>query len=81
MRKSSLLHQTNIADFREKMGWHKEYCRMGVYFVWPVRLTLFVARLFKRPSKSLLPSKYYRILESLWAVQDLAEATRKRQPG
>jgi hypothetical protein len=74
----ALLHETNIGDFRLKMGWHKVNCCLGLYLKWHVRLILFLAKLFRAPIKILTPARYYAILDSLVQAQNIAKATRAK---
>jgi hypothetical protein len=74
----ALLHETNIGDFRLKMGWRKVNCCLGLYLKWHVRLILFLAKLFRMPIKILTPARYYAILYSLVQAQNIARTTRAR---
>jgi len=72
-----LLHETDISDFLLRLGWRKDYGRLGIYLTRPVRAVLSIARIFSKVCKFLLPSRYYAILESLLLAQDIANATSK----
>lgn len=72
-----LLHETDIGDFLLRLGWRKAYCRLGIYLTLPVRVVLWLARIFRKVCKLLLPSRRYAILESLLLAQDIAKATSK----
>jgi hypothetical protein len=73
----ALLHETDISDFLLRLGWRRAYCRLGIYLVLPVRVVLWLARIFRKVCKLLLPSRHFAILESLLLAQDIAKATRK----
>lgn len=72
-----LLHETDIGDFLLRLGWRKAYCRLGIYLVLPVRVVLWLDRIFRKVCKLLLPSRHFAILESLLLAQDIAKATSK----
>lgn len=72
-----LLHETNIGDFLLRLGWRKAYCRLGIYLTLPVRVVLWLARIFRKVCKLLLPGRHYAMLESLLLAQDIAKATSK----
>ncbi len=74
----ALLHETNIGDFRLKMGWRKVYCRLGLYLVLRARLILFLARALRIPIRLLTPQRYCAILDSLLQAQDIARATQPK---
>ncbi|MHC4075143.1 MAG: hypothetical protein ACYSRZ_01845 [Planctomycetota bacterium] len=73
-----LMHETNIDDFLLRLGYRKAYCRLGIYFTWPVRAVLRLARISRRVCKTLLPGRYYAILEGLLLAQDIAKATNAK---
>ena len=73
----ALLHETDISDFLLRLGWRKDYGRLGIYLTRPVRAVLSIARIFRKVCKLLLPSRYYAILESLLLAQDIAKVTSK----
>jgi hypothetical protein len=74
----ALLHETNIGDFRLKIGWHKVNCCLGLYLKGHVRLILFLAKLFRTPIKIITPARYLAILDSLVQAQNIAKATRAK---
>lgn len=73
----ALLHETDISDFLLRLGWRRAYCRLGIYLVLPVRVVLWLARIFRKVCKLLLPGRHYAMLESLLLAQDIAKATSK----
>ena len=73
----ALRHDTNIGDFLVRLGWRKQYCRLGLYLRWPVRIVLWAAGIFRPLCKLVLPSQEYASLESLLAAQDIAKATKE----
>jgi len=73
----ALLHDTQIEVFLQRLGWRKDYCRLGLYLRPSVRAVLFVAWLFRKPLRWLLPSRFYVILQSLLDAEDIAKATKE----
>ncbi len=74
----ALLHETNIGDFRLKMGWRKVYCQLGLYLVLRTRLMLLLAKALRIPIRLLAPPRYGAILDSLLQAQDIARATQPK---
>jgi len=70
-----LMHETNVDDFLLRLGYRKSYCRLGVYFAWPVRAVLGIARIFRKVYELILPNRYRAILDGLLLAQDIAKAT------
>ncbi len=70
-----LMHKTNVDDFLLRLGYRKSYCRLGVYFTWPVRAVLSIARIFRKVYGLILPSRYRAILDGLLLAQNLAKST------
>lgn len=70
-----LMHETNIDDFLLRLGYRKSYCRLGVYFTWPARVVLSIARIFRKVYGLMLPSRYRAILDGLLLARDIAKAT------
>ena len=71
-----LVHETHVDDFLLQLGFRKSFCRLGVYFNWPVRLVLSLARASRPVIKSLLPKRYGEVLDALLLAQDIAAETR-----
>jgi hypothetical protein len=71
-----LLHETNVDEFLLRLGYRQSYCRLGLYFSWPIRVLLGTARIFRGAYMRILPSRYSAILNSLLLAQDIARATR-----
>lgn len=70
-----LLHDTAIEDFLRRMGWRRAHCRLGLYLIWPVRVALALARMFRKPCSQLLPDRHHAILESLLVAQEVARGS------
>jgi len=73
-----LVHETNIDDFLMRIGYHKSYCRLGIYLALPLRIFLGIARVSRKLYKHLLPSRYCAILNGLLLAQDIARETSDR---
>ena len=72
-----LVHDTNIEEFFRRMGWRQAPCRIGLYLNYRLRAILFMARMFRRPLKALLPSRHWLGLEALLVADD---AERRSAP-
>ena len=71
-----LLHETNIDDFLLRLGYRLSYCRLGLYFAWPIRALLGTARICRRAYPHILPSRYCAILDGLLLAQDIARVAK-----
>lgn len=70
-----LLHETEIDEFLEKLGYRKKYCRLGLYLNLPIRILLRLARVSRRLYERMLPYRLCAILDSLLLAQDIADDT------
>jgi hypothetical protein len=70
-----LVHETNVDDFLLRLGYRKAYCRLGIYFIWRVRIVLKVAKSCRRLYKLILPRRFAAMLEGLLQAQDIAKTS------
>jgi len=70
-----LLHETNVDDFLLRLGYRQSYCRLGLYFAWPIRVLLGMARICRRAYMLVLSGRYCAILDGLLLAQDIARTS------
>ena len=66
------VHDTNIEEFFRRMGWRQAPCRIDLELAWPVRFLLRLLRPFREPLRSVLPGRYWAMLEGLLVAQEVA---------
>ncbi|MBN2445611.1 MAG: GNAT family N-acetyltransferase [Phycisphaerae bacterium] len=71
-----LMHETNIGEFRVKMGWRKVYCRLGLYLVPWFRCALAAARVLRPVWGVILPTRHLAMLEGVFRALEIEKATR-----
>jgi hypothetical protein len=71
----ALRHDTAIGDFLVRLGYRRQYCRLGLYLVPSVRTILGALAPFRKVVPSLLPSRHAGAVRALLLAREIARAT------
>ncbi len=73
----TLNHETNIEEFRIRLGWRKAYSNLSLYTCWWFRFLLVLFSISRSVIFVLLPNKIARNLKSLLSVYDISRKNEK----
>lgn len=71
----ALLHETDISDFLIRLGWRRQFCRLGFYLVPHVHLSLCLLCRIRGFVLPILPGRFRRLLSVLMMARTIAKAT------
>ncbi len=70
-----LLHETNIDEFLLKLGYRKKYCRLGLFYVSYIDITISMLNRLSPALKFLLPLKFRSKIDALIEAKEIAAQT------
>lgn len=73
-----ILHETNIDEFLVRLGYRISYCRLGVYYSFPLKITMRFLNAYPKLKDRLLVPKLSLAIDRLTLAQEIAKNTKSQ---